>query len=86
MVSTKINILNRSNARLRLEEILLALSISANNNPLAELCIKQIHKLKGLEAHSSTILSEVDRAAFRRLGINITEEPINYQKKLYYKY
>lgn len=81
----KIKHLHKQYVRLRAEEILLALSIQANTNPLAELALKQIPKLKGLELHSTTILSEVDRNTLKSLGINVTEEPINYQKKLYFK-
>ena len=79
------NYLHKQFSRLRAEEILLALSIQALNNPLAELALKQLPKLKGCEMHSSTLLSQVDLVTLRRLGINVTQEPTNYQKKLYYK-
>ena len=81
----KLNTLHRSNARLRAEEVLLALSIQSKTNPLAELALKQLPKLAGCEAHSSTILSEVDLGTLTRLGIRVTEEPISYKKKLYIK-
>lgn len=79
----KTNSLHKKYARLRAEEVLLALSIQAVTNPLAELALKQLPKLKGTELHSTTILSEVDRNTLKALGINVTEEPINYQRKLY---
>ena len=79
----KTNYLHRSNTRLRAEEVLLALSIQSRTNPLAELAMKQLPKLVGCEAHSSTILSEVDLGTLTRLGIRVTEEPISYKKKLY---
>ena len=79
----KMNFLHRSNARLRAEEVLLALSIQSKTNPLAEHALKQLPKLVGCEAHSSTILSEVDLGTLTRLGIRVTEEPISYKKKLY---
>ena len=79
----KTNFLHRSNTRLRAEEVLLALSIQSKTNPLAELALKQLPKLVGSEAHSSTILSEVDLGTLTRLGIRVTEEPISYKKKLY---
>lgn len=85
MQRLKVGLLHRKHVRLRLEEILLALSLQESTNPLAELALKQIPKLIGLEAHSSTILSEVDRTTFKRLGIHITEEPENYKKQLYFK-
>ena len=79
----KTNYLRRENTRLRAEEVLLALSIQSSSNPLAELALKQLPKLIGSEAHSSTILSEVDLNTLTRLGLHVTEEPISYKKKLY---
>ena len=83
MNELKTNFLHRSNTRLRAEEVLLALSIQSRTNPLAELALRQLPKLVGSEAHSSTILSEVDLGTLTRLGIRVTEEPISYKKKLY---
>jgi len=85
MQELKMNFLHRSNARLRAEEVLLALSIQAKTNPLADMALKQLSKLRGSEAHSSTLLSEVDLQTLSRLGIRVTEEPISYKKKLYNK-
>ena len=75
--------LHRSNTRLRAEEVLRALSIQSRTNPLAERAMLQLPKLVGSEAHSSTILSEVDLGTLTRLGIRVTEEPTSYKKKLY---
>lgn len=79
----KTNFLHRSNTRLRAEEVLLALSIQSKTNPLAELALRQLPKLVGCEAHSSTILSQVDLGTLNRLGLHVTEEPISYKQKLY---
>ena len=81
----KIKYLHRSNSRLRAEEVLLALSIQSKTNPLADQALKQLPKLAGCEAHSSTLLSEVDLQTLTRLGIRVTEEPLSYKKKLYTK-
>ena len=81
----KIKYLHRSNSRLRAEEVLLALSIQSKTNPLSDQALKQLPKLVGCEAHSSTLLSEVDLQTLNRLGIRVTEEPISYKKKLYTK-
>ena len=85
LTKTKTVFLHRSYVRLRVEEILLVLSLQVNTNPLADLALQQVSKLKGIEAHSSHMLSEVDRNSFKRLGINVTEEPQSYQKRLYIK-
>ena len=84
IVTLKVDYLHRNYARLRAQEVLIALSIQAITNPLAELALKQLPKLKGLELHSTTVLSEVDRNCLKGLGINVTEEPVNHKKNLYF--
>jgi len=81
----KINHLGNRNPRLHTDEILIALSICAATNPTAALAMKQLQKLRGCEAHSTVILSQVDELMFRRLGVNLTCEPQYQTKKLYHK-
>ncbi len=73
------------NPRLHTDEILIALSICAATNPTAELALRQLPKLRGCEAHSTVLLSQVDENIFRRLGVNLTSEPQYQTKKLYHK-
>ncbi|MBQ6425837.1 MAG: DUF1846 domain-containing protein [Clostridia bacterium] len=75
----KVKCLGNQNPRLHSDEVLIALSICAATNPTAALALKQLPKLRGLEAHSTVILSATDMNVYRRLGINITCEP-NYQQ------
>ena len=81
----KVDNLGNHNPRLHAEEVLIALAIQATTNPLSELALKQIPKLKGCQAHSSAILPEADLNTLKKLGIDVTEEPINYAKRLYSK-
>ena len=71
----KVDHLGNRNPRLHTDETLIALSICAATNPLAELAMEQLGKLKGCEVHSSVILSPVDEKVFKRLGVNLTCEP-----------
>ncbi|MBE6917144.1 MAG: DUF1846 domain-containing protein [Ruminococcaceae bacterium] len=71
----KVDYLGNRNPRLHTDEILIALSISAATNPLAELAMEQLSKLRGCEVHSTVILSEVDEKTFKRLGVHLTCEP-----------
>ena len=73
------------NPRLHTDETLIALTISAQTNPVAELAMQQISKLKHSDAHSTTMLSNVDMNMMHKLGINITCEPTYETKKLYHK-
>ena len=72
----KVDHLGNRNPRLHTDEVLIALSISAATDPVAEQAMEQLGRLRGCEVHSSVILSPV----FRRLGVNITCEP-HYQVK-----
>ena len=85
MADLKTGPLKKENPRIRAEEILIALAIQASSNPLAELALKQLPKLKGSEAHVSCILSDADLRTLTALGINVTEEPVGYAHKLYFK-
>ena len=71
----KVNHLGNRNPRLHTDETLIALSISAVNNPMAEYAMQQLSKLRGCDVHSSVILSSVDEKTFKRLGVNLTCEP-----------
>lgn len=79
----KVNHLGNRNPRLHTDEVLVALSICAATNENAKKAIDALRLLKGLEAHSTVILSQVDMNVFKKLGINITCEP-KYQSKSFY--
>ena len=81
----KINNLGNKNPRLHADEVLIALSISAQTNPLADMAIKKLSMLKDCEAHSTAILATVDSEVFKKLKINLTSEAEVYAKKLYHK-
>ena len=67
--------LGNRNPRLHTDETLIALSICAATNPMAEYAMQQLSKLRGCDVHSSVILSAVDERTFKRLGVNLTCEP-----------
>ncbi|MCQ2475128.1 MAG: DUF1846 domain-containing protein [Clostridia bacterium] len=81
----KTSILKNHNPRLHSDETLIALSMSANTNPVANKALESIDKLAGCEAHSTVILSQVDQDIYRKLKINLTSEPRYQTKKLYHK-
>ena len=81
----KCKYLGNHNPRLHTDEVLVALSVSAASNPRAALAVEQLNKLKGLEAHTTVILSPVDVNIFRRLGINVTHDPKYQTYKLFHK-
>ncbi len=80
----KTGVLGNHNPRLHIDEILIALSICAATNGTAKKALDQIDKLKGLQVHSTVILSRVDEQTFKKLGVNLTCEPQYQTKKLYH--
>jgi len=81
----KVDNLGNHNPRLHVSEILIALSISATTNPLAEIAMKNINKLAHCQAHSTAILHQEDERILKKLKIDLTTEPIAYARKLYTK-
>jgi uncharacterized protein (UPF0371 family) len=77
----KTRYLGSHNPRLHSDEMLIALSGSAADNPHAALAMEHIPDLRGAEAHSSVILSPVDETIYRKLGIHLTCSPV-YEKDL----
>ncbi|MCT4606498.1 MAG: DUF1846 domain-containing protein [Marinisporobacter sp.] len=66
------------------EEILIALSISAATNPMAQAAMEKLSMLKGCQAHSTTILNTNDEQTFRKLDIDVTCDPEYPSDSLYY--
>ena len=81
----KTGLLGNRNPRLHSDEVLVALAVSAASNAQAAEAMAQLPKLRGCEAHSSVILSQVDEDVYRRLGFNLTCTPRYESRKLYHK-
>lgn len=75
--------LGSKNPRLHTDEVLIALSSSAATSDIAKLALEQLPKLKGCQVHSSVMLSSVDKNIFKKLGVQLTCEPVYEHKKLY---
>ncbi len=77
--------LGSHNPRLHTDEVLIALSVSANRDDNARRALAELHKLGGCDVHSTVILGSVDEGIFRNLGVQVTSEPVYQSKKLYRK-
>ena len=81
----KTGYMGHRNPRLHTDEVLLALTISALHNPVAQIAKEQLKKLAGCEAHFSVVLSDEDEKLLRRLGIHVSFEPRYESRRLYHK-
>jgi uncharacterized protein (UPF0371 family) len=74
---------NRRTA-LDMEEVLIALSITASTNEIAKKAMDKLKELENCEAHSSHMVIQNDEDVFRKLGINLTCDAKFPTKDLYY--
>jgi len=81
----KTHYLGNNNPRLHIDEVLVAIAISAQMSPVAAQAIAALPQLKGTQVHSSVILSEIDLSTLKKLGMNVTCEPKYNTKKLFHK-
>lgn len=79
----KVGYLGGRNPRLHTDEVLIALSICANNDEKAQKAMAQIPQLKGAQVHTSVMLSDVDMRIFKKLGVDLTSEPVHEHKRIY---
>ncbi len=84
ILELKEKVLGNKDSMLNLEEILIALSISAATNPTAQMAMTKLASLKDCEAHSSAMLNQADEGVLRTLGVNLTCEPQYPSKDLYF--
>ncbi len=68
---------------LALSETLTALSVITPSNPVAALALSQLEKLRGCEMHISHIPPAGDESSLRKLGINLTSEPVFTSRNLF---
>ena len=73
------------NPRLHSDEILIARSICAVCDETAKKALECLPELSGCEAHSTVILSQVDEELFRKLGMNLTCDPVYDSNKMFHK-
>lgn len=78
----KVNYLGSTNPRLHTDEVLIALSTCAATDENAEKALEQLPKLRGCQVHTSVMLSDVDTKIFKKLGIDLTCEPVYEEKRI----
>ena len=80
----KTQYLGSINPRLHSDETLIALSMTASTSQDARNAMAQISKLDGCQFHSSVMLAPNDIRTLKRLGIQMTCEPVFESKRIMY--
>ena len=79
---TKVEFLHGHNPRLHTDEVLVALSILSVEDERCRMALEQLPKFKGCQVHSTVLLSEVDRKVFKKLGVDLTCDPVKKISKI----
>ena len=79
----KSSALHSSVDTLSLNEVLIALSISAVTNPIAQVAYDKLAELDGAQAHSTVIVNKNDEQTLKQLGIDITSAPFYPSENLF---
>ena len=83
IVNYRTNILKSNCSVLTLDDVLVALSICSGKNEKAKKCMEMLPKLKGCDAHSTYILPPNEEQTLKKLGINVTSEPVYLNSHLF---
>lgn len=73
---TKVAFLHGRNPRLHTDEVLVALSLLSTTDENCRKALEQLPRFEGCQAHSTVMVSEVDKKIFKKLGINLTCDPV----------
>ena len=78
---TKVDYLHGHNPRLHTDEVLVALSVLSPTDENCRKALERLPELKGCQVHCTVMLSEVDRKIFRKLGVDLTCDPVRSDQK-----
>lgn len=84
ILNLKDKTLQSKNITLNCEEILMALSICAATNPMAQVAVNKLTMLKGTQAHCTNIVGKTNEQTLRKLGIDLTCDQVFPTENLYY--
>ena len=73
---TKVSFLHGHNPRLHTDEVLVALSMLSTQDENCRKALEKLPEFDGCQVHSTVMLSEVDRKIFKKLGVDLTCDPV----------
>ncbi len=84
MLELKRNVLGSKTSALKLDDVLLALTVSSNTNPTVKLRLEQLPKLRNADLHSSVMLRSGDSSTLKKLRVRFTQDPVFPENSLYF--
>lgn len=76
----KTSMLHGKNPRLHTDEVLVALAVVSRYNQVCQMALDALPLLDGCQVHATEMLSEVDRKIFKKLGCDVTNDPVRKNK------
>ena len=83
IVDYRTKILKSNSSILTIDDVMVALSICTAKNEKAKRAMAEIPNLKGCDAHCTYILSSSEEQTLKKMGINITCEPVFLNSNLF---
>ena len=83
IVSYRTNILKSHCTLLTVDDILVALSICSAKNEKAKKALEKLTELKNCDAHSTYILPSSEENTLKKLGVNVTSDPVFASNNLF---
>jgi len=74
---TKVTYLHGNNPRLHTDEVLVAIALLSVTDENCKKAMDCLPLLKGCQVHSTVMLSDIDRKVFKKLGVDLTCDPVN---------
>jgi uncharacterized protein (UPF0371 family) len=84
IAALKKDVLGGRAASLNVEEVLIALSISAATSPTSAHCVQKLKDLAGCEMHSTHVIGKGDENGVRKLRLNVTTDLLPTSRGFYY--
>ena len=84
ILDLKHNVLGSKASALKLDDVLLALTVASNTNPTVQLALAQLPKLRGADMHSSVMLRTGDASTLKKLGVRTTCNDIFPENSTYF--
>jgi len=73
---TKVSLLHGHNPRLHTDEVLVAISMLSLFDENCKMALDCLPQFQGCQVHSTVMLSEVDKNVFKKLGVDLTCDPV----------
>ena len=83
IVDYRTKVLKSQSSILTIDDVMVALSICTSKNVKAKLAMEQIPNLKNCDAHCTFIMSTNEEQTLKKMGINITCEPVFLNSNLF---